>query len=337
MTAAPLSTSYPSAPTPAVQKAALAAASSQHARTNLIRLVKSLEAKAVDNDYDESSVVLKKEWELSVARIIHVIGLICLQTVLYARALLDRLQYVNEQSSSSTAAFQDIDRSLRTVETVFRRRLMSPSPTPSFNPALIALPMSPSSSNQTNPSPVDKASRTSNDHYEESRTAPSPRTQPTTVRSVRRRRAQTDDYLAKINREYTTGDHTSLLPLRLEKTQKSYGNSGAGDRDTLLGGVAPESGLGAAQLHEELGGQLADMSHRLKLNAVHFSNSLENEKHLIEDSQDALEKNLASTRTNKEGLSTVSKKSRGTTCMTFGIILMVLLLFMWTYMLIRFT
>ncbi|ODO06428.1 hypothetical protein L198_01660 [Cryptococcus wingfieldii CBS 7118] len=321
MTAALLSTSYPSAPTPAVQKAVLAAASSQHARTNLIRLVKSLEVKAADSDYDESSVALKKEWE----------------TVLYARALLDRLQYVNEQSSSSTAAFTDLDRSLRTVETVFRRRLISPSPTPSSNPALIALPMSSSSSNQTNSSPVDKFALPSNEFYEESRLAPLPRAQPTTVRSARRRRAQTDDYLAKINREHTTGDHASLLPLKLEETREPHGNSVAGDRDNLLRGIAPESGLGAAQLHEELGGQLADMSHRLKLNAVHFSNSLENEKHLIDDSQDALEKNLASTRTNKKGLATVSKKSRGTTCMTFGIILMVLLLFMWTYMLIRFT
>jgi hypothetical protein len=72
------------------------------------------------------------------------------------------------------------------------------------------------------------------------------------------------------------------------------------------------AGMGAAQLHEELGGQLADvscrlchitdlavqltkqMSHRLKLNAVHFSNSLEAEKALLETSQETLESEYTS-------------------------------------------
>ncbi|WVQ73970.1 hypothetical protein IAR50_003551 [Cryptococcus sp. DSM 104548] len=312
---------YSKVPSSAVQKAAQAAASSQHARINLIRLIKSLEAKAAETDYDESSAALKKEWE----------------TVLYSRALLDQLQDGNEQSSSSTSTFVDLDRSLRIVENVYRRRLLSPSPTPSFNPALIALPMSPTSSHHTKSSPVDKSPLPSSKPLEESQATFVPVAQRNTDKNVRRRRVQTDDYLAKINREDTTGEDASLLPLKLEETRRSNVSDGPGDRDDLLGGVAPDSSLGAAQLHEELGGQLANMSHQLKLNAVHFSNSLENEKHLLDDSQDTLEKNLASTRSNKKGLSTVSKKSRGTTCMTFGIILVVLLLFMWTYMLIRFT
>jgi len=65
--------------------------------------------------------------------------------------------------------------------------------------------------------------------------------------------------------------------------------------------------MGSAQLHEELGGQLADvsllsgsrysmtngqMSHRLKLNAVHFANSLEDEKSLLDTSTEVLESKL---------------------------------------------
>jgi hypothetical protein len=94
------------------------------------------------------------------------------------------------------------------------------------------------------------------------------------------------------------------------------------------------------------------MSHRLKLNAVHFATSLEGEKTLLQSSQDVLEsmsspklgnppdvlaENLESTRTSKKHLGTVSSKSRGTTCMTLGIVILVLVLFVWTYMLIRFT
>jgi hypothetical protein len=47
--------------------------------------------------------------------------------------------------------------------------------------------------------------------------------------------------------------------------------------------------------------------------------------------------NLDSTRSSKKHLGTVSSKSRGTTCMTLGIVVLVMVLFVWTYMLIRFT
>jgi len=47
--------------------------------------------------------------------------------------------------------------------------------------------------------------------------------------------------------------------------------------------------------------------------------------------------NLVATRSSKKTLSTVSRKSRGTTCMTLGIVALVLVIFVWTYMLIKFT
>lgn len=79
------------------------------------------------------------------------------------------------------------------------------------------------------------------------------------------------------------------------------------------------------------------MSHRLKLNAIHFSNSLEEEKGMMQRSEDTLESNLAATKESKGTLSKVSTKGRSTTCMTIGVIVAVILLFVWTLMLIRFT
>jgi hypothetical protein len=47
--------------------------------------------------------------------------------------------------------------------------------------------------------------------------------------------------------------------------------------------------------------------------------------------------NLAGTRSSKKSLSSVSSKGKGTTCMTLGVVLLVMIIFVWTYMLIRFT
>lgn len=47
--------------------------------------------------------------------------------------------------------------------------------------------------------------------------------------------------------------------------------------------------------------------------------------------------NLDGTLKSKGNLDQVSRKGRSTTCMQLGIMVTVLLLFVWTYMLIRFT
>ena len=102
------------------------------------------------------------------------------------------------------------------------------------------------------------------------------------------------------------------------------------------------------------------MSQRLKLNAIHFATSLDNEKALLDTSTLTLESkpfpsavfpnaaygstdspvcvdNLASTRTSKKQLGVVSKKGRGTTCLTIGVVVLVIVIFVWTYLLIKFT
>ncbi|TXT07199.1 hypothetical protein VHUM_03369 [Vanrija humicola] len=144
----------------------------------------------------------------------------------------------------------------------------------------------------------------------------------------------TTAYFAKREKEDRQGGEAGLLPLKTQSKVKDPLDS-EGMRKRLMGGAS--NTLGSAQLHEELGGQLVDMSHRLKLNAVHFANSLEEEKTLLESSQNVLERNLETTKESKGTLSKVSSKGRGTTCLTIGVVLLVIVLFVWTYLLIRFT
>lgn len=92
-----------STPTPSTRKAAQVAASNQHALVNLIRLVKSLEIKLAESEEDEylNIYIIRKDWEVSVAIYIYItqnFALNILQTVLYARVLLDALKQGNEQS-----------------------------------------------------------------------------------------------------------------------------------------------------------------------------------------------------------------------------------------------
>ncbi|OCF60885.1 hypothetical protein L486_00529 [Kwoniella mangroviensis CBS 10435] len=310
----------PERASPMAVQAARNAASNQHALVNLIRLVKSLEAKVNSDDVDLANepYTAKKEWE----------------TVLYTRALLDALKDGNEQSSSTSSNLSVLDKELSSVESSFRIRLSSPLPTPTLNPALIALPMTPDPSYPPPAESIPISSFHSSPKLTPPTVTPAERVPPSD--GVRKRRSRVDEYLAQRSKSDLTGSEEGLLPLKPIKPPKQNVN-GQGERESLLAGSGPGNGLGSAQLHEELGGQLVDMSHRLKLNAVHFANSLENEKSIIENSQNTLENNLTVTKSTKKHLSSVSSKGRSTTCLTIGVVLLVMVMFIWTYMLIRFT
>ncbi|WWC61954.1 uncharacterized protein I303_104540 [Kwoniella dejecticola CBS 10117] len=323
-----LSLDLPNQASSAVLRAAKNTASNQHALINLIRLVKSLEAK-VNTEDDDVAVDLyqaKKEWE----------------SVLYAKALLEALRDGNEQSSSTSNTLMDLEKDLSNIERSLRIGLSSPLPTPPMNPALIALPMTP---NPSNPPPIERKS--SPPILQPVQTLSTPRqfhpTSAQTNQGVRKRKSRVDEYLAQRSRSELTGSEEGLLPLNMIPPKSKANGNGAGGREALLSGpgagpgAGPGSGIGSAQLHEELGGQLADMSHRLKLNAVQFSTAMENEKSILENSQNTLENNLSATKSSKKHLSTVTSKGRSTTCLTLGVVILVIVLFVWTYMLIRFT
>lgn len=94
-------------PSPSTRKAAQAAASNQHALVNLIRLIKFLEVKLAESEEDEylNIYIVRKDWEVSA--LIYAtqhLALNILQTVLYARVLLDTLKQGNEQSVQMVGA-----------------------------------------------------------------------------------------------------------------------------------------------------------------------------------------------------------------------------------------
>ncbi|WVR06839.1 hypothetical protein IAU60_003875 [Kwoniella sp. DSM 27419] len=316
----------PSSASLAAVQAAQTAAGSQHALINLIRLVKSLETKFVSEGDEEfaDDYIVRRDWE----------------TVLYARALLEALQQGNEQTSKTASSLRGLSNSLQNVETAFKIRQSSPVPTPLANPAFIALPMTPTVSQ-----PSSAISRVSSPPLAAPAIPAAPVTAPSVHplqesaspnhSKVRNRRSRVDDYLAQ-RAKGDLGSEADLLPLK-NAIQVGKTLDGVGTRERLLEGASARSGIGSAQLHEELGGQLAEMSHRLKLNAVHFARSLDNEKEILETSQQTLEKNLGATRSSKKHLSSVSSKGRGTTCLTLGVVVLVMVVFIWTYMLIRFT
>lgn len=68
----------------------------------------------------------------------------------------------------------------------------------------------------------------------------------------------TASYFAKRRREDEAGGEAGLLPLKTAKFDE--GMSAEGMRRRLLGTGGAQSAVGSAALHEELGGQLADVS-----------------------------------------------------------------------------
>ncbi|KAL7421996.1 hypothetical protein Q5752_003768 [Cryptotrichosporon argae] len=306
-------------PSAAVVRAAQTAAGSPHGLVNLGRVVRAL-------GRDESSgwIEVTKAWE----------------TVLYARALLDALSGREQGSSASAAQIDDLRQTLDEAE----QRLQDVAKTTSLPTLPIPdVPLAASVTPTTLPSHKDPAAAASTvTTSQAAKPAPpapparrptAPPTDAAPARALRKRPApstRTSEYLAQLARDDADGGEAGLLPLRVRQAKPV--ESG---RDQLLGGVT--GGLGAAQLHEELGGQLVGMSQRLRQNAIHFANSLEEEKSLLDSSSNVLEKNLANTQASKTKLSTVRKKGRGTTCLTVGVVLLVLILFIWTYLLIKFT
>lgn len=78
---------------------------------------------------------------------------------------------------------------------------------------------------------------------------------------MRRRRVQLEDYLVKRTREDILGDESGLLTIKPIHNFENGSSKPLEARDELLGHAVPGSALGAAQVHEELSGQLADVSY----------------------------------------------------------------------------
>lgn len=80
-------------------------------------------------------------------------------------------------------------------------------------------------------------------------------------------------------------------------------------------------------LQEELSNQLAVMSAQLKRNALHFASNLEKDKAAVEEAQSKIEGNLTFMEVQRARLKNFAGKSGGTTWLTLGIVLFVILVF----------
>lgn len=87
-----------------------------------------------------------------------------------------------------------------------------------------------------------------------------PAPSPSLNRTTSSKSFSTTTYFAKREKEDRQGGESGLLPLKTQSTAKDKDPlDSEGMRKRLMGGAS--NTLGSAQLHEELGGQLVDVSH----------------------------------------------------------------------------
>ncbi|GHJ89751.1 hypothetical protein NliqN6_6153 [Naganishia liquefaciens] len=285
-----------------------------HASVNLPRLVKGLSAR--------SSHLESEDWvQVRAGQ----------ATIEYARGLL---KLVREENVVPAGKVNTLERELNNVahafeEAVKRKPIPSSSTTPPPSIPPIAIPSSLIVQQSIVPSNQALKETPLSSGSDSTFLEPNLETMP--QRSPIREASTSLPALTTRESFLAEKEDEALLPLRpAEEDQRGelFGGLARGDRRGLRG---------AAQLHDEIGGQLAEMSHQLKLNAVHFSKSLEDEKGILEASTEVLTRNLDRTQVSKKVLDSVRKKAGGTTWLTIISIVVVMIAFVWTYLLIRFT
>jgi hypothetical protein len=134
---------------------------------------------------------------------------------------------------------------------------------------------------------------------------------------------------------------TSTLPSLLPSNPAESTNAATSAYARGFSSSATVRKLGGTQtsmaLQEELSSQLELMAQQLKRNAMHFSDSLVKDKAVVEDAQVKLEVNHDVMMKERTRLRDHRGKSLGTTCMTLGIVVLVLVVFMLMVSLIRFS
>ena len=93
----------------------------------------------------------------------------------------------------------------------------------------------------------------------------------------------------------------------------------------------------SAALQEELSAQLAQMATQLKRNAIHFASALDNDKAVVLEAQEKLERNHDVMTKERVRLRDHHSKSWGTTWITVLSLVVVLIGFFMTFLVIRVT
>lgn len=272
-----------------------------HNEINLTRLVRRLEkTPAPDTQSFEND---QDAWFASQA---------VLQRVKYARKLLKEveMQYSADAqvSSEKFQKFEDLQSKLEDIYSQFSR-IPEPQFAPQISPILPRIPkpkqeleVKDDISGTPGPSltlPPESALIPSEGSWADSLPSPPPTT--------------TLPSLLEPSTPHTTTATSTALPARPTFLQNSQ------------------------QIQQELSDQLAQMATQLKRNAHHFTKALEDDKSVMELAEEKLDSNLGTMTKERGRLGTYSSSSRGTTWMTFGIVIFVFLVFMMMVAMIRLT
>ncbi|KAJ3502777.1 hypothetical protein NMY22_g18472 [Coprinellus aureogranulatus] len=117
-------------------------------------------------------------------------------------------------------------------------------------------------------------------------------------------------------------------PLPASTSTSATHTTALSEKPSLTSRTTHGKGMEAhTSLQSELSSQLEAMAAQLKRNALHFSEALEKDKAVVEAALGKVEGNLGFMETQRKRLRDFSGKSGGTTWLTLGIVLCVLLLF----------
>ncbi|KAH8107658.1 hypothetical protein BXZ70DRAFT_2744 [Cristinia sonorae] len=280
-----------------------------HDRVNLGRLVKSLQGAVSSEEWQRNTSEPGTQAWLKVQGALH--------KVQYARRLLKNVELNSavDDSSTSTERYQSLRASLNALEHLLQDAEKRVAPKPARpEPILPTLPLpqassvAPVSPGQLNADQTDPFS--------------SP-TEPSAMLSAQ-------DLL--LSPSDTVPD-----TLAEEPTSASHQSSSR----PLNGPLAPATTGAILQnsraIQEELSEQLAQMATQLKRNALHFSNSLEKDKAVVQGAQEKLERNYDVMTKERKRLRDHHSKSWGTTWITILSIAVAIIGFFLTFFVIRFT
>jgi hypothetical protein len=162
---------------------------------------------------------------------------------------------LTDRSSSSTRTITDLTTSLTSIIARFEATV-GPTLVPSSRPA------TPASRPPASLTPQqDRGTPTTSVHNDGLHSsASSTLTSASSLTTHRRRPAPSlSEYLSKREKEDARGGETGLLSLGNQKAGPAQSGQTKSQRDQLLAGQRSEGVMGNSQLHEELGGQLAEV------------------------------------------------------------------------------
>lgn len=309
----------------------------QHDEINLFRLVRRLEKSAQLSDTWEDDARAKARKEL--------------QKVKYARKLVKNVEGYERQTGSSEhmRRLNSVKSALDKIESVLKDTESKHTQPPRKGPSLLDQlpppiePVTPSESMNGDDDELDGQTTPK----AQSQRLPSPLDIP-----------PTDNFLLSPAEELPLGLPSSGLvsalpalvsaapfdgppPYRSVPPASTTTTARETSSDLGLHNRKPQGAAASFESHNavqtELSQQLEQMAAQLKRNALHFASALEKDRAVVEAAQGKVEGNLTFMETQRGRLKAFAGKSGGTTWITLGIVLCVLLLFILMVGFIRMT